>query len=67
MEIEFIGLGQMGDTIAGKLIKAGPYVTVWNRSGTRPRRWSKPVCSKESGTLRASIARVQLPDSGWRL
>jgi 3-hydroxyisobutyrate dehydrogenase-like beta-hydroxyacid dehydrogenase len=32
MDIGFIGLGQMGQAIAGNLIAAGHAVTVWNRS-----------------------------------
>jgi 3-hydroxyisobutyrate dehydrogenase-like beta-hydroxyacid dehydrogenase len=32
MKIGFIGLGQMGTAFAGRLLKAGHSVTVWNRS-----------------------------------
>ena len=32
MDIGFIGLGQMGKAIAGRLINAGHHVRVWNRS-----------------------------------
>jgi 3-hydroxyisobutyrate dehydrogenase-like beta-hydroxyacid dehydrogenase len=37
MEIGFIGLGRMGNAIAGNLIKAGHDVTVWNRSVDKAR------------------------------
>ena len=32
MKIGFIGLGQMGSALAGRLMRAGHQVTVWNRS-----------------------------------
>lgn len=35
MDVAFLGLGQMGTGMVGRLIEAGHRVTVWNRDGAK--------------------------------
>jgi 3-hydroxyisobutyrate dehydrogenase-like beta-hydroxyacid dehydrogenase len=58
MKVGFIGLGQMGQAIAGNLLKAGHDVTVWNRTQAKAKdllargaRWAETPADAATGDV----------------
>ena len=51
MKIGFIGLGQLGKTIAGRLIGAGEKVTVWNRTRARTEGMAAAVADSPAALI----------------
>ncbi len=78
MDVAFIGLGQMGSGMAGRLIDAGHRVTVWNRDRARSESFERrgariadnPVDAARSGIVLSMLANdealeaVSFGDSG---
>lgn len=68
MKIGFIGLGKMGSRMAGKLIREGHELVVWNRSEAPIRELELRFKNKElrsAKTIRDLIGRLEKPRVIW--
>src|SRR6516164_11415835 len=55
-DVAFLGLGVMGDPMAGHLLKAGHRVTVYNRTAARAAQWVDAHGGRRADTPRAAAA-----------
>src|SRR5579875_2328046 len=65
MNIGFIGLGNMGSAIAGRLLEAGHTLRVWNRSPEAPRRLAQrgaQVAATPAEAFRGDVVFSMLSD-----
>lgn len=63
MDVAFLGLGQMGTGMAGRLLEAGHRLTVWNRDRTRTRpleRRGASVAATPAEAARGGVAFTML-------
>jgi 3-hydroxyisobutyrate dehydrogenase-like beta-hydroxyacid dehydrogenase len=63
MKIAFLGLGNMGHAMAGRLIEAEHQLVVWNRTASRAAGLSAPVAQNPAEAVRdAQVAITMLSD-----
>ncbi|RAI59952.1 NAD(P)-dependent oxidoreductase [Roseicella frigidaeris] len=63
MEVAFLGLGQMGTGMVGRLLEAGHRVTVWNRDGAKSAPFAArgaQVAASPAAAARAGTAMTML-------
>jgi 3-hydroxyisobutyrate dehydrogenase-like beta-hydroxyacid dehydrogenase len=63
MRIAFLGLGIMGRSMAGNLVKAGHEVCVWNRTARQPVDGAKTVVSPAEAAREAEVVWMCVADT----
>ena len=64
MDVGFVGLGQMGQGMAGRLIDAGHRVTVWNRDRAKAAPFEQRgarVADRPADAARAGVVLAAIP------
>ena len=60
LKLAFIGLGVMGNPMAGHLARAGHDVTVYNRTQAKAEKWVKVYGGRSASTPRAGAQDAQI-------